>query len=352
MTTHSLPKGSMSTQQRTIPNPDLLDLVKRNLPGEAGIGVMYSITGSLSFRIARLAGMVAHALASDVRKAEPGIDSYNDSMSFLDTQEAAEQAFAEAGFDRQDMITGLRQLLAYRLSANDYLASLVGEDKLPITNWADTLKLAAEPAPIDKWKLDYEWETYTEGADADPQMSRAEYDLLTTRELSGQRAAWARHIDTVHAVIEAASTHAAIDFFQLDVRTQLSLLSAYATPERMAKFRASVMKRARTRFEADAGIRLHKAFVSDCQLATLHHRYANVGDKMVSKVEPLQKTPAQIAADTRARAHPHADLIAQAKDAEHRATVQKRLDGAKPKAKRKQPAAHVDLFKAENDAIV
>lgn len=339
----------MSKQQRTIPNPDLLDLVAKNLPGENGIGVMYSITGSLSFRVARLAGMVANALASDARKVSGGIDSYNDAMSFLDTQSATEEAFAEAGFERQDMITSLRQLLSYRVAANDYLATLVGEDKLPATNWADTLQMASEPAPIDKWKLDYEWETYTTGPDADPQMTRAEYDTLTTRELSGQRASWSRHIATVHAVIDAASTGASIDFCMLDVRTQLSLLSAYATPERMAKFRASVMKRARSRFEADAGIRLHKAFVEDCQRATLHHRYANVGDKMVPKVEPMPKKVA-------ARDYPHKDLIEESKDAAHRASVQRRLDLAAPAKKSKRqakvaPAPHADLLNAPNDAI-
>lgn len=331
--THTLAAGSMN-KTAIIPNPNLLDLVKKNLPGDAGIPVMYSITGSLAFRIARLAGMVANALASDLRKSEDGIDSYNDAMSLLDVQGAADHAFAEAGFERQDMITNLRQLLSYRATCNDYLASLVGESRLPATIWADTLRMAAEPAPIDGWKLDYEWEAYKEQCAGNTLVTRKEYDLLTTRELSGQRAAWGKHIATVLAVIESASTDKPIDFFALDLRTQLNLLGSYATPERMAKFRASVMKRARSRFDADSGIRLHQAFVDDCAAAMLHHRYNTVGDKMVQRVEPVQKTPTQIAADTLARKNPHKELIDDAVNAEKRAHAQAVLDGKKARAKR------------------
>lgn len=334
---HTVAKGTMSTVA-IIPNPDLLDLVKKNLPGDAGIPVMYSITGSLAFRVARLAGMVANAMAADLRKAEDGIDSYNDAMSCLDVQGAAANAFMEAGFERQDMITNLRQLLAYRQTANEYLATLVGESKLPVTIWADTLRMAAEPAPIDNWKLDYEWETYTaQCGDEKPLMTRKEYDVLTTRELSGQRSAWAKHISVVEAVIEAASTEEAIEFFKLDKLTQLNLLNSYATPERMAKFRASVMKRARSRFDADSGIRLHQAFVNDCQAATLHHRYANVGDKTTTAVAPAQPTPKEIAQRIKQRAEKglHADYIDQAIDAEKRAHAQAKSDGKKAaKAKR------------------
>ena len=82
MTTHTVTKGTMNSFT-FVPAPDLLELVATHLPGESGIAVMYSITGSLNLRIARLAGMVANSLAADYRKVGENIDSYNDAMSHL-----------------------------------------------------------------------------------------------------------------------------------------------------------------------------------------------------------------------------------------------------------------------------
>ena len=339
MTTHTLKSGTM-TNPVIIPNPSLIDLVRKCLPGDLGIPVMYSITGSLAFRAGRLAGMIANGLAADVRNDElhrDTIDTYNDAMSYLNVIEAAEQWFNDAGGQRQDMIKNLSALLHFRRTACDYLATLVGEDKLPVLNWGDTLRMVGEPAPIDGWKLDYEWKAYTESGDADPQMTRAEYDMLTTRELSGQRAAWAKHVGTVENIITLADHNDAIDFHQLDLQTQLSLLMSYATPERMAKFRASVMKRARTRWEADAGIRHHAAFVEHCRLASTHHRYANVGDKTTPAVKPPVETAKQIAVRIKSMKDlgVHKDLILESREAEKRAMLVNKDKQIKAKRERK-----------------
>mgnify|MGYP006895928233 FL=1 len=322
-----------------IPNPDLLDLVKKYLPGEAGISVMYSITGSLSLRAARLAGMVANGLASDIRESEHNRDTittYNDAMSFLDVQAAAEKWFDEAGGVRQDMCRDLTQVLAYKKVADDYLVTLLGPDKMRVTNWVDTLTMAGEPMPVDAWKLDYLWKEYTTSSDADLLMTREEYDVLNIRELSGVRATWAKHLNAVLNVLETADRLESIEFFALDTKLQLSLLNSYATPERMAKFRASIMKRARSAFEFDANVRLHKGFVEACRLATTHHRYAKVGDAMVPKVEPKVTTAKQIASEIKARNDQgvHKDLIAESVDAEKRAAIaNKQAIKRKPKGK-------------------
>ena len=190
-------------------------------------------------------------------------------------------------------------------------------------------------------KLDYEWKAYTESGDADPQMTRAEYDMLTTRELSGQRAAWAKHVGTVENIITLADHNDAIDFHQLDVQTQLSLLMSYATPERMAKFRASVMKRARTRWEADAGLRHHASFVEHCRLASTHHRYANVGDKTAPAVTPPVETAKQIAVRIKSMKDlgEHKDLILESREAEKRAMLENKAKQIKAKRERKAKPA-------------
>lgn len=348
MTTHTVTKGTMSNLTTAIiPNPELLDLVKKHLPGEAGIGVMYSITGGLSFRAARLAGMIANGLAADIRNdpTRDAIDTYNDAMSYLDEMSAAEQWFNNAGGVRQDMTRNLCDLLHYYRTCTDYLATLVGEDRLPVKNWADILRQVGEPAPIEKWKLDYEWKEYTESGDADPQMTRDEYDLLTTRELQGQRATWLKHISAVENIIALADAGATIEFHQLDKQTQFSLLMSYATPERMAKFRTSVMKRARTRFGADADIRMHKAFVEACRLASTHHRYANLGDKLTPSVQPASPSAKQIAVQIKARNDKgvYAEYIDQAVDAEKRAAAANKLAIKRERKAKPAPKVVKDL---------
>lgn len=341
-----------------IPHPDLLDIVKKYLPGEAGIPVMYSITGGLALRAARLAGMVANGLASDIRendKTRDSITTYNDAMSFLDVEGAAAKWFDDAGGVRRDMCANLTQLLHYKRTCDDYMVALMGETKAPQTNWIDSLTMAGEPMPVDAWKLDYLWKEYTQAADADPQMTRTEYDLLNIRELSGQRAQWLKHISSVLQVIEHADKGDSIEFYALDTQTQLSLLNSYATPERLAKFRASAMKRARSAFEFDATFRLYKAFVEACRLATTHHRYAKVGDAMVPRIEPKTTTPKEIAAATKARANRgvHAEYIDQAIDAEKRAAIANTLAlKRKPKAKvvkQEDLKKELDLANQPND---
>lgn len=290
-----------------IPAPDLLDIVKRWLPGEEAISVMYSITGSLALRCARLAGIVANALAADERARTNNIDSYNDVMSYLSTLKAAQLAFEEAGSERLDLTISLRQLLSYKRTCDDYMVSIMGESKMRATNWADSLATAGEPMPVDQWKLDYLWTTYQVECNNSPLMTRAEYDVLNVRELSGQRAAWAKHIDTVLQFIDVADNGATIEFGQLDKRTQVSLLTSYATPERLAKFRASVMKRARSAFKFDAEYRLHSGFVEACRIALTHHRYADVSESIKAIKEPaLPPAPStvesrKIAQTTKAR---------------------------------------------------
>jgi hypothetical protein len=296
MTVHQVSRGTISNPI-TIPVPDLLDLVKTYLPGDTGIPVMYSITGGLAFRAARLAGMIANALASDIRNDTSGrtsIDSYNDAMSHLDALESAAISFEEAGSTRRNMCDDLTKLLHYKRAADDYTVTIMGESKAPVTDWHSTLDVASKPAPIDMWKLDHLWALYLDQCKGYPLMNRAEYDMLNTRELSGQDATWRNHKQAVMNIIDIADRGDSIDFYQLDLQTQLSLLNSYATPERLAKFRAAAMRRARNPFEFDASLRLHTAFVKACERATHHHRYANIGDKtIVAKREPMPiKVPA------------------------------------------------------------
>lgn len=292
MTTRTLPTGSMNSKPTFVPAPDLLDLVSTHLPGESGIAVMYSITGSLSLRIARLAGMVANSLAADYRKLGENIDSYNDAMSHLEIVTNATKQFHEAGNDRIDMTESLTQLISYKHSADDYLATLVSASKMRVTNWADSLVMAAEPMPVDQWKLDMQWDTYLTQCAGKPKLTRAQYDVLTQRELTGGRATWASHVSAVINIIDVADNGYAIDFDDLDRRTQLSLLTSYATPERMARFNTSIIKRGRSAFQVDSEIRLHESFVQACVLALTHHRYASMEDNLGSNAYvPHRRAP-------------------------------------------------------------
>lgn len=354
MATRTLPQGTMSTQPKFVPAPDLLDLVSIHLPGEAGIAVMYSITGSLSLRIARLAGMVANSLAADYRKLGENIDSYNDAMSHLGIVENAAKSFAEAGSDRTDMTSSLTQLISYKHSADDYLATLVGASKMRVTNWADSLVMAAEPMPVDQWKLDLQWNTYVTqcGGVDKTKLTRTQYDVLTQRELSGGRAIWASHVASVINIIEIADNGYAIDFDDLDKRTQLSLLTSYATPERLAKFTTSVLKRGRSAFQVDSEIRLHESFVAACALALTHHRFASMEDNLgataytphrrapeAESKEALRTTKQQVArAKERAKLGLHTDMIVTVHNAETVAIEKMRLEKltakTEPKPKR------------------
>jgi len=331
----------MTTYQKPIciPAPDLLDLVKLHLPGESGISAIYSILGGLNFRIARLAGMTAAGLASDSRKESQGVDSWNDAMSHLEALDAAAASFRDAGFERTSMTDGLTELLSYKHTVVDYAATLLGESKVPQVIWADTVTMAGEPMPVDKWKLDYEWESYI--ASGKPLMTRPEYDMLSIRELGGQRAAWAKHINTVCNFIEVADNGQPIEFFQLSLKTQFSLLASYATPERMMKFRASIMKRSRTRFEADTSIRLTQAFVASCELATSHPRYMTLSEPLKAAVEPLIASTSETIA---------AANFARIKLGIHAESIKESLDAQKELAHHRKAEAIINLqLAAEHD---
>jgi hypothetical protein len=364
MATHQVKTGDM-TKSIIIPHPDLLDLIKKFLPAEAGVAVMFSVTGGLAFRIGRLAGMVANGFASDLRNCdEPygkadswankrdgigSIDTYNDAMSHLDSLEAAAQSFEEAGGTRRSMCDDLSKLLHYKRTCDDYLVSLMGESKAPVTNWLSTLDAVAKPAPVDHWKLDHLWVCYLSETGNKPLMTRQEYDVLNVRELSGQHAAWGKHVSSVMNIIDLADRGDAIEFDKLDVQTQLSLLNSYATPERLAKFRASIMKRARSAFEFDATLRLHVAFVEACHLATTHHRYANIGDKLVPKIEPTGKPVPSLRKDN----SPVGKFVAQVGESvEKEAKLDAKASKAKPKArvvKQENLKAELSLAEQPND---
>lgn len=332
MTTRIVTPGTMAAAHTPIPTPDLINLIRTYLPGELGIPVLWSLHGGLNFRIASLAGMIANALASDNRKRSATLDSYNDHMSHLESLEAARQSFEEAGSERRDLITDLRQLIAFQITVVDYMASAVGETRLPETNWMEVLERASMPRPVSQSVLDIRWNYYVRDCKeegVEQVLTREEYDAQSRAALSGERAAWSKHMMTVLSIIEAANDVDAIPFDQLNLRTQLSLLMKYAAEGKEARkqLRDSIlktfMKRPTSPEALDANIRLRYAFADACHRATLHHRYAKVGDALHVAVDPVVKSPVQIAEGTKARANPHADLIAEAVKAESLEDIQK-----------------------------
>lgn len=342
--THTVTNNAIS-QPVIIPHPDLLDLVKHYLPGDTAVPVLYSIQGSLNFRIARLAGMIANALASDERARGGGIDSFNDHMSFLDQAEHAAHAFNQAGADRKPMIESLRELTAYRQSVNDYFASKLGETKIPVTDWASTISMAGEPMPPDQSQLNLRWKIYVAQCAAqktEPLITRKQYDDQSIIALSGKRQSWASHVASVMNIIDAATSGQAIEFFQLDKRTQLSLLMKYAAPsanDRQA-IADQVIKQARrgtTEFEMEATMRLRYAFADACLLASTHPRYATEGDQLTEAVKPKELSSAAIAEATRLRNAPHAKDIDAALQAQKREQIARQLADAKALKPKRQP---------------
>lgn len=301
MTTRTLPAGSMS-KSIFIAAPDLLDLVKHHLPGDNGTSACFSIVGGLSFRIAGLAGMVANALAADIRAESGGIDSYNSAMADLDEAQAAQQNFLEAGLDRRDMCKNLSDLLAYKHNWDDYLAQLVGDRYRP-TNWVETLTLVAQPRTVDQWSIDDEWNTYLEQLNgAAPEMDKAEFDVLSIAALQGPRAAWTQHTNAVLNVLHAADRGNTIEFMALDTRTQFNLLAKYGSPEQYNKFRINIKKSmmGRSPMEILGRIALYKGFSAACTLATTHHRYAALNETKIAPAEPTKSTQDDLDAQRRA----------------------------------------------------
>ena len=81
----------------------------------------------------------------------------------------------------------------------------------------------------------------------------------------------------------------------------MSLLTSYATPERMQRFETSIIKRGRSAHQVDSEIRLHEAFVAACKLALSHHRYASMEDNLGAAVyTPHKKAPAADSKETKA----------------------------------------------------
>lgn len=327
MTTHII-KDMSQLVTHFPPAPDLLDLIKNTLPGQDGVAILYSLLGSLELRIARLAGITANAIVSDVRSEESCLDSYNDLMYSLRGAELAAEWFDKAGgTHRGELCKDLTQLIGFHHLVYDHTSSVVGGKNMRVVNWLDSIERAAEPRPVEQWKLDHMWAIYVEECNGDPTMTRSEYDLLCTRELTGNKAAWAKHAASIENIITAADEDKHVDFGLLSVQTQHALLTSYATPERLSRLRSSIMKRARSAFEFDASFRLHRAFVDACKFALTHRRYANINQDQPA-VQPAPTTSADIAAATRVRQEGgvHADLVQESKDAAKRAELAAKLE--------------------------
>lgn len=353
--THTLKPGSLLNAAEVtkpitpvhIPAPDLLDLVRTHLPGDIGTSAMYSICGSLSIRIARLAGMVASGLAADLRSSDTTIDSFNDAMSFLDEINAAAITFEEAGIERRPMIQNLRELISFKHAADDYLMTLVTAAGMRKTDWKSSIELAGEPMPVDKWMLDMQWDKYIAQTNNKPVMTRTQYDAMTQVQFGGQRAQWLKHVHSVENIIELADTGYAIEFDALDVRTQLSLLNSYATAARLTKFEASCYKRAmmlRTGpMQYAADVAMHKSFVDACELATHHKRYANQGEQLVARPEPHPAKAPVLRKDKSPVAN-YVEQVAKSVD------EQTKLDQAAA-AKKRKSRAKADTLKTVKEAI-
>lgn len=298
MTNHTLPTGSMTklpeTQPRpkNLPTPDLLALVQYYLPGSDGIGAMYSIVGTLPIRIARIAGMLANAVSSDIRAKSPTLDSYNDVMAELGTAQAAAQAFEQAGFERTDLVQSLTDLHEFNNTCRDYLTSLLpqptvrkGEKTEPAVrpiDWLTAIEWAGAARPADQWVLDREWKILMQQTGGKPLCTRAQYDAANNAKYGSQKQEWTKHAAAVLNFIELGMSEYGRDFDELDPRTQLSLLNKYSSPAQMEKFTISCTKRAMRAQNGglglEADLRLHETFVRECLAATKHPIYAHLID--------------------------------------------------------------------------
>lgn len=351
-TTRTVSKGTMTQPSIFIPAPDLLDLVKHWLPGDAGTSAVFSIVGGLAFRCAALAGQVANALTADARAEGNGVDSYNETMAQFDEMAAAQYAFENAGLDRKNMCQDLTNLLGHKRVWDDYLAQLVGDRYKP-TNWLETFTMVAQPRAVDQWSIDDEWNTYLEQLNgAAPEMEKAEFDKLSIAALQGPRAAWAKHVNAVFNILEAADSGDTVEFFKLEKRAQFALLTKYGSPEQLGKFRINIKRSmmGRPPMEILGRISLYKAFAAACTLATTHHRYNDMNGSNVAPTVPVKTTPKQIAAKTKERKDlgKHAEYIAESVNAEKRAHAQAVIDNKAAATKRKPSVKRLaDLAKLE-----
>ena len=351
--THTLKPGS-TMNPIVIPHPDLIGLINKNLPGDVCVPVVLSLKGKLEFRIASLAGKVAMALASDSKKADPTIDTFNEAMSLIDCAQAAQFAFENAGLPRQDMISDLCAMFGYLHVVNDLLAAHVSREQLDMyaADWEQMVERASSERPPVQVDIDARYKRYVRDCvenDVEVIHGKEEYDSMSIVELAQPAALFAKYSAQVQAVIEAASYTEPHGFEKLALMTQLSLLSAFGEPAHDQAARLKLYdkvtitgkKRRQSQAVIDANCRLRMNFAKACHLATTHHRYATVGDAIVARVEPKVTTPKEIAADTKARIDKgvHADLIDQAVSAEKRATaanaIKVKADKAKAKAKPK-----------------
>jgi len=290
MTTHTLKKST--TPSIFIPAPDLLDLVKKNLTGQDAITMLWSILGSMEFRIAGLAGIMTNSLNADLRKLNDGVINYTEAMVYMDSMEELTQLFQGARDDRKQMKEDLQELLAYRTTVADYLATF--QTRIRVVDWMNTLQMVSKPQLPEQWKLDMEWErAQQEGT----KLTRTECDRLTTSDMRGKAAAWVNHCNVVMNIIQMADTGESIEFMKLNKRLQMSLLGKFAKllddKEALEIVRKRVATNARSRAGFDSTWMLFLAFYKDCALALTHHRYDSIRDTLVPNAASVVQQKAQ-----------------------------------------------------------
>lgn len=263
-----------------IPAPDLMQIIDTAAPGKDGLSILYTLAGSVDFRVARLAAMVTASMAGLLRAGDgtderPSIDKYNDAMSLLDQDAHRKWAFDAAGIEHRDMVQDLKDLIGFRLTVVDRLAAVSG--KPFVARWNETIARAAEPQAVAAWKIDMSWLEYVEGCHGKPEMTQDEFTMMQTTLLSGKKQDWADHASQIVETIEHL-TDTALEFHDLNVKTQQALLNSISSPDRELKLRTGALKLANSPADLHARRAIISSFCAAARLALTHRLYEDKGE--------------------------------------------------------------------------
>jgi hypothetical protein len=308
--THTLPTGSIESTFKPIPAPDIMEIINRTVPGDAGVSILYSLAGGVEMRIAKLAAMVTNTMAGHLRNGNeefPAIDKYNDAIAGLDEAKARTWAFEMAGTTQHDMIEDLKDLIAFRLTVTDQLTHIT---KKPFaTRWVDTIERAGTPQAVEEWKLELSWSEYVEGCHGKTEMTEEEFKKVESVNLAGTKQNWSSHVSQIIDTISLLEGDA-ISFDEINVPMQKRLLESLSSEDKEARFRTSALKLARN----PADLHTRRAFISSfccaAREALKHTRYAE------RSVEPEVTAEAQAAAADTSNKRRRATLEQQALDNE------------------------------------
>lgn len=276
--THTLPAGSINASFKSVPAPDLMAIIDKTCPGKDGVSILYSLTGTLDFRIARLASMITNSMAAHIRAGDTdhaAVDKYNDAMASIEIAETRVWAFEQAGISQRDMMQDLKDLVNFRLTAIE--AQVKASGKPAQSRWNDTIEKAATPQAVEDWKLEMSWSEYVEGCHGKTEMSEEEFKKMKSLELTGAKQNWADYASQIISVIEMVEDEP-INFDDMSVDLQKGILTGISSPEKEAKFRTGAMKIARTPEDLHTRRMFISSFSCTAREALTHPRFADKGE--------------------------------------------------------------------------